>query len=220
MRRCCLEFPPDSWPMVALVAALSVDGVRKGKDFWPTSRPNFARKEDGLVSQADGGRSGRCSSAMSLLPRYASDGKPLSGSCAGSVWETSNGKIMKATKIKITMTKITAFLGLLVALVASAGASEGKAPAPLFDDVGNHHHPIKTQSKLAQRDFDQGLTLCFNFNHAEAIRSFTAVATLDPDCAMAWWGVAFAYGPNINMPMMDPAVPKALNASHASPANR
>src|SRR6266545_5089829 len=98
-----------------------------------------------------------------------------------------------------------AFLGVMTAV----GAPVEKLPAPLFDDLGNHHHPVTTKSRLAQRYFDQGLTLCFNFNHAEAIRSFTAVATLDPDCAMAWWGVAFAYGPNINMPMMGPAVPKA-----------
>ncbi|HXI51389.1 MAG TPA: hypothetical protein VNH84_07785, partial [Candidatus Saccharimonadales bacterium] len=96
------------------------------------------------------------------------------------------------------------------ALTMSAAAQ--KPPAPLFNDLGKHHHPVTTSSKQAQRYFDQGLTLCFNFNHAEAIRSFEAVAKLDPDCAMAWWGVAFAYGPNINMPMLDPAVPKAWAA--------
>lgn len=99
---------------------------------------------------------------------------------------------------------------LLVAATALAGTD--KLPAPLFDDLGDHKHPVTTQSKLAQRYFNQGLTLCFNFNHAEAIRSFTAVAELDPNCAMAWWGVAFAYGPNINMPMLEPAVPKAWDA--------
>lgn len=119
---------------------------------------------------------------------------------------------MNAINIETPFNKITATFCLLLALVASASGAEGKVPAPLFDDLGEHHHPITTQSKQAQRYFDQGLTLCFNFNHAEAIRSFTAVATLDPDCAMAWWGVAFAYGPNINMPMMDPAVPKAWEA--------
>ncbi|HEY0548333.1 MAG TPA: hypothetical protein VGF13_01955, partial [Verrucomicrobiae bacterium] len=54
--------------------------------------------------------------------------------------------------------------------------------------------------------------LCFNFNHAEAIRSFEAAAMVDTNCAMAWWGVAFAHGPNINAPMFDDAVPKAWDA--------
>jgi tetratricopeptide (TPR) repeat protein len=104
------------------------------------------------------------------------------------------------------------------ALTMSAAAQ--KPPAPLFNDLGNHHHPVTTSSKQAQRYFDQGVTLCFNFNHAEAIRSFEAVAKLDPDCAMAWWGVAFAYGPNINMPMLDPAVPKAWEALQKARALR
>jgi hypothetical protein len=87
-----------------------------------------------------------------------------------------------------------------------------KPPAPLFEGLGNHHHPITTTSRLAQRYFDQGLTLLYGFNHAEAIRSFDAVALLDPDCAMAHWGIAYAYGPNINMPMDEKAVPKAWDA--------
>src|SRR5262249_5937923 len=81
--------------------------------------------------------------------------------------------------------------------------------APLFDNLGLHHHPVSTESKDAQRYFDQGLTLCFAFNHPEAIRSFQEAVRLDPRCAMAHWGIAFAYGANINMPMSDEAVPKA-----------
>jgi tetratricopeptide (TPR) repeat protein len=57
-----------------------------------------------------------------------------------------------------------------------------------------------------------GMTLCFAFNHPEAIRSFEEAAKLDPGCAMAHWGIAFAYGANINMPMTDEAVPKAYGA--------
>ena len=101
-------------------------------------------------------------------------------------------------------------------------------PAPIFEGLGGHHHVVTTQSKQAQRYFDQGLTLLYGFNHAEAIRSFDAVAKLDPDCAMAYWGIAYAYGPNINMPMDDKAVPKAWDAlqkaiaakSKASPAEQ
>src|SRR5688500_1208128 len=86
------------------------------------------------------------------------------------------------------------------------------SPAPRFKGMGRHHHPVTTRLELAQRYFDHGLTLCFNFNHAEAIRSFEAAAQLDPECGMAHWGVAFAYGPNINMPMDTNAVPHAWNA--------
>jgi len=101
---------------------------------------------------------------------------------------------------------------LVAFLVSNAIAAPSLPAVPRFDGLGRHHHPITTRWELAQRYFDQGLTLCFNFNHAEAIRSFEAAATVDPECAMAHWGVAFAYGPNINAPMEESAVPKAWEA--------
>ncbi|HUS25318.1 MAG TPA: hypothetical protein VM369_10245 [Candidatus Binatia bacterium] len=101
------------------------------------------------------------------------------------------------------MRAVLCLLSLL--LTACAGETARKdAAAPLFTDLGNHHHAITTASPLAQRYFDQGLTLAFGFNHAEAERSFRQAAALDPACAMCWWGVALVLGPNINVPM-DPA---------------
>lgn len=97
-------------------------------------------------------------------------------------------------------------------LLVSAHGAQSLPAVPRFDGLGRHHHPITTKWALAQRYFDQGLTLCFNFNHAEAIRSFEAAAMVDTNCAMAWWGVAFAHGPNINAPMFEDAVPKAWEA--------
>lgn len=84
--------------------------------------------------------------------------------------------------------------------------------APLFDDLGNHHHSISTKSPQAQKYFDQGLILMYGFNHGEAIRSFKEAARLDPNCAMCYWGVAIALGPNINKPMDAAAVPLAWEA--------
>jgi tetratricopeptide (TPR) repeat protein len=80
----------------------------------------------------------------------------------------------------------------------------GSAPtaaAPTFDKLGGVHHAVKTTSKDAQRWFDQGLFLCYGFNHPEAIRAFEQAAKADPKCAMAYWGIALANGPNINWPM-------------------
>ena len=84
--------------------------------------------------------------------------------------------------------------------------------APLLDNLGSHHHRISTRSSLAQRYFDQGLTLAYAFNHAEAARSFNAAAKLDSDCAMCYWGLAYVLGPNINAAMEDEAVPQAWEA--------
>jgi len=104
-------------------------------------------------------------------------------------------------KIKI-LSKLAAFAGAsLFVFTAAMFAADSNKIAPLFDGLGNHQHPITTQSKLAQRYFNQGLTLCFAFNHKEAIRSFRGVLKHDADCAMAYWGIAYASGPHVNRPM-------------------
>lgn len=72
---------------------------------------------------------------------------------------------------------------------------------PLYRNLGSWTHPVTTRSKLAQKYFDQGLRLYYGFNDDEATRAFREAGRLDPTCAMAWWGVALAAGPNINMPM-------------------
>ena len=73
--------------------------------------------------------------------------------------------------------------------------------APLFDNLGSLHFPISTKNDRAQMFFDQGLKLVYAFNHAEGHRSFMEASRLDPASAMAFWGQAFALGPNINDPL-------------------
>jgi tetratricopeptide (TPR) repeat protein len=109
-------------------------------------------------------------------------------------------------------------LGHLVAatiIVLAGVASAGEEP--IFENLGSIHRTVTTSSDEAQRYFDQGLTLYFGFNHEEATRSFEAAATLDPDCAMAYWGIAVAAGPNINNPEMDEETSRAAYkaAQHA-----
>jgi len=74
-----------------------------------------------------------------------------------------------------------------------------RAGAPLFEGMGEYHMSITTADSDAQRYFDQGMVLAFGFNHAESIRSFRAAQSLDPTCAMCFWGEALATGPNINV---------------------
>lgn len=83
---------------------------------------------------------------------------------------------------------------------------------PLFDNLGTHHYAISTAVPLAQRYFDQGLRLYYGFNHAESIRAFEEATRLDPECAMCYWGVALAHGPNINAPMEREAALAAYQA--------
>jgi len=78
------------------------------------------------------------------------------------------------------------------------------APEPFFDGLGSYTRPITTDSPKAQRYFNQGLAFLHGFNHGAAIRSFKEAARLDPQCAMAHWGIALASAPHINLPVVPP----------------
>jgi tetratricopeptide (TPR) repeat protein len=82
--------------------------------------------------------------------------------------------------------------------LASDAVAQSSGGAQLFDGMGSYSHPIRTSSPEAQRYFDQGLALLYNFNHAEAERSFLKAAELDPKAPMPWWGVGIALGLNYN----------------------
>src|SRR5437870_5654377 len=89
---------------------------------------------------------------------------------------------------------------LLTTTPVLAGHQQNGAPTaasprvPLFHNLGTHHHPITTASPLAQRYFDQGFRLVYGFNHDEAGHAFKEAARLDPNCAMAYWGIALTLG--------------------------
>ena len=65
-------------------------------------------------------------------------------------------------------------------------------PAVLMDGYGKVHMTVTTKSAEAQAFFDQGLALMHSFWFYEADRSFERAAQLDPECAMAQWGIAMS----------------------------
>ena len=110
-------------------------------------------------------------------------------------------------------------LALLVVLAFARVPSAGRAAdspaagplAPLLTNLGTLEHPVTTTNPRAQTFFDQGLRLVYGFNHAEAVRSFREAQRLDPECAMCYWGEAYALGPNVN----DPLTPEREKEAHA-----
>ena len=91
-------------------------------------------------------------------------------------------------------------------MMSAAVVGQGDVAAvPLYDGLGAVHLAITTSNPQAQRYFDQGLGFAYGFNHAAAIAAFREAQRLDPQCALCFWGEAFAQGPNINAPM-DPLV--------------
>jgi tetratricopeptide (TPR) repeat protein len=79
-------------------------------------------------------------------------------------------------------------------------------PAQLMEGYGNVTMPITTKSAEAQQFFNQGLALLHSFWFYEADRSFERATQLDPECAMAQWGIAMAA---INETRRDAALQRA-----------
>lgn len=103
--------------------------------------------------------------------------------------------------------RIAPVLLLIPAVLTGCARPEGPTilrpgDPPLFAGMGTHHRRVTTDVPLAQQYFDQGLVWAYAFNHDEAIRSFAEAARLDPNCAMAWWGIALCHGPHINNPIV------------------
>ncbi|MCC6796852.1 MAG: tetratricopeptide repeat protein [Candidatus Hydrogenedentes bacterium] len=112
---------------------------------------------------------------------------------------------------------LTSMLFALLACAAFAGAhsgdGKGATNVPLYTNLGNHHHEVTAASPKAQAFFDQGLRLIYGFNHDEAILAFKEALKYDPNCAMAYWGIAAAKGPNYNAAMDAEATKASYEAS-------
>jgi peroxiredoxin len=110
--------------------------------------------------------------------------------------------------MRLTFTSIS-FLSLLLGLHVGAeesvlqerpghsvhGDSFDEGPrrfAVLMGGTGEVHFPVTTKSAEAQKFFDQGVGQLHGFWYYEAERSFRQVLFLDPNCVMAYWGMAMA----------------------------
>lgn len=78
-----------------------------------------------------------------------------------------------------------------------------KTGPQLYEQMGPYQRTFSTDSELAQRYLNQGMVWIQGFNFDEATQVFLKAAELDPDCAWAWWGVAYCEGPNYNDPRPD-----------------
>jgi tetratricopeptide (TPR) repeat protein len=95
---------------------------------------------------------------------------------------------------------------------ASLPASFGE-PMPLYTTaLGPFSRTITTASPEAQSYFDQGFQLMYAFGTEDAARSFREAQRRDPECAMCFWGEAWAWGPYLNGSMDADDAPRAYAA--------
>ena len=115
------------------------------------------------------------------------------------------------------------FAALLLASLALGAASQENtspempasfnAPMPYYTiGLGPFSRTITTDSTEAQAFFDQGIQLVYSFTLMDAARSFREAQLRDPNCAMCYFGEAWAWGPYMNGPMGRGALPRAQAA--------
>jgi len=77
--------------------------------------------------------------------------------------------------------------------------ADAAAPLRFYEGLGTADIEPDTKNDEAKRWFKQGLRLAWAFDEAEGIRSFRQAQKLDPDCALCFWGEAYARAPSINL---------------------
>ncbi|KAJ5107396.1 TPR domain protein [Penicillium angulare] len=73
-----------------------------------------------------------------------------------------------------------------------------RCPKGEYYVMGFFSRKVSTKSEAAQVWFDRGLIWCYSFNHEEAYRCFEQAICHDRNFPMAYWGLAYAKGPNYN----------------------
>src|SRR5437016_12392057 len=68
--------------------------------------------------------------------------------------------------------------------------------AYLMGGTGPVHFAVTGKSEEAKKFVVQGIGQLHGFWYLEAERSFRQAASLDPDCAMAYWGLAMLHRDN------------------------
>jgi tetratricopeptide (TPR) repeat protein len=86
-------------------------------------------------------------------------------------------------------------------------------PIPLFKvGLGSFTRPISSTNAEAQAFFTQGFQLMYAFGKADAVRSFREAWKRDANCAICYWGEAWAWGSYLNGPMTVEEAPGAYAA--------
>ena len=96
--------------------------------------------------------------------------------------------------------------------VVPALAQNEHADHAAGENLGTVHFLISC-SPEAQRQFDRPVAMLHSFYYPETIKAFTAIATAEPSCAMAYWGVAISQRPN---PLVAPFPPEVLQQGSAA----
>src|SRR5689334_7968952 len=131
------------------------------------------------------------------------------------------------TRLEMRHLRMKVLTGLsIVAFCGAASVAMGQttpAARSVFDrytepiqffktGLGDFKKPISTKNTEAQAYFNQGFQMMYAFAKGEAVRSFRESWKRDPECAICYWGEAWAWGSYLNAPMTAEEAPHAYTA--------
>jgi hypothetical protein len=93
--------------------------------------------------------------------------------------------------MELSMRCLTAFLACLL-FAALAVAQEEHHHALSEEEVGSVHFSTSCRADPTQ-SFNRAVALLHSFQYEDARAAFTEIASRDPQCAMAQWGVAMSH---------------------------
>jgi hypothetical protein len=92
------------------------------------------------------------------------------------------------------MAKKIILAGLLAMLLATSGVAQ-EHPHGNSEKLGEVHFPTSCDQKT-QKEFDRAVALLHSFEFSQAIAGFNAALENDPQCGIAYWGIALSQWSN------------------------
>ncbi len=103
---------------------------------------------------------------------------------------------------------IILLLGVSASPVAAQHAAHHATPA---EKIGQVSFPISC-APAAQKPFERAVALLHSFWYLEAVKGFTQVTQIDPQCAIGYWGIALSNWTQIWSPPPPPALKRGWEA--------
>jgi len=93
----------------------------------------------------------------------------------------------------------TRFVLIAIGLVCAAELSSAWPAAAGTGDFGTVKFPVSCRPGV-QEQFERAVAMLHSFFYPETVKAFEAIIAADPDCAMAYWGLAISQRPNPLVP--------------------
>jgi tetratricopeptide (TPR) repeat protein len=120
---------------------------------------------------------------------------------------------------KIRMSYKNLFLFIVLSCLSVSALAQVSYPEdfdetmPLYDEaLGDFERVISSDNEIAQAYFNQGFQMMYAFAKMDGARSFREAWKNDPNCAICYWGEAWAWGSYLNGKMRADESPRAYAA--------